>query len=78
MNTKWQAGRVVPTFDMEVGGGFYSWGGHVRITAGYLLSVWTNVVKTEDFIHAVQTNDFRDMGDSMTFDGLVLRAEGRF
>jgi hypothetical protein len=78
VDTQWQAGRIVPTFDLEVGGGYYSKGGNLRITAGYLINVWTNMVKTDDFIHAVQTNDFRDMSSSMTFDGLVARVEGRF
>jgi len=78
VNTGWKAGRIVPTFDLELGAGFYSPSGCFRATAGYVFSVWNNVVKTEDLIHAVQTNDFRDMNDSMTFDGLVARAEIRF
>lgn len=78
VNTGWTAGRIVPTFDLELGGGFYLPGGKLEATVGYVFSAWTNVVKTEDWIHAVQTNDFRDMGDSMTFDGIVARVEGRF
>lgn len=78
VNTSWTAGRIVPTFDLELGTGFFCCNGSLRATAGYLFSAWTNVVKTEDFIHAVQTNDFRDMNDTMTFDGLVVRVEGRF
>jgi hypothetical protein len=65
-------------FDLEIGGGFTCCDGRILGTAGYVFSAWTNVVKTEDLIHAVQTNDFRDMNDSMTFDGLVVRIEGRF
>ena len=53
-------------------------GGRMQATLGYMFSAWTNVVKTEEWIHGVQTNDFRDMGDTMTFDGLVARVEGRF
>ena len=45
----------------------------MQATLGYMFSAWTNVVKTEDWIDGVQTNDFRDMGDTMTFDGLVAR-----
>jgi len=78
VNTGWKAGRIVPTFDLELGGGFYLPGGTLQATVGYVFSAWTNVVKTEDWIHAVQTNDFRDMDDSITFDGLVARVEGRF
>jgi hypothetical protein len=78
VDTNWTAGRIVPTFDFELGGGFYLPGGRMQATVGYVFSAWTNVVKTEDWIHSVQTNDFRDMGDTMTFDGLVARVEGRF
>ncbi len=78
VDTAWTAGRIVPTFDLEIGTGYYSPCGTLRATIGYAYSVWTNVVKTEDWIHGVQTNDFRDMGDSFTFDGVVLRLEGRF
>jgi hypothetical protein len=78
VDTSWTAGRIVPTFDLELGGGFYLPGGRMQATLGYVFSAWTNVVKTEDWINAVQTNDFRDLGDTMTFDGLVARVEGRF
>jgi len=78
VDTNWEAGRIVPTFDLELGGGFYCCNGTTRATIGYVYSAWTNVVKTDDFIHAVQTNDFRDMNDNMTFDGLVVRVEVRF
>jgi hypothetical protein len=78
VNTGWKAGRIVPTFDLEIGGGFYMPQGRLQATIGYVFSAWANVVKTEDWIHSVQTNDFRDMGDTITFDGLVARVEGRF
>lgn len=78
VDTGWKAGRIVPTFDFELGGGFYLPKGRLQATIGYVFGAWTNVVKTEDWIHAVQTNDFRDMGDTITFDGLVARVEGRF
>lgn len=78
VDTAWKAGRIVPTFDLEIGGGFYLPEGRLQATVGYVFSAWTNVVKTEDWIRAVQMNDFRDMGDTITFDGLVARVEGRF
>jgi len=78
VNTGWNAGRIVPTFDLEVGTGYSSPNGRYRATIGYMLSVWSNVVKTDDFIHAVQTNDFRGMNDNMMFDGVIARVEGRF
>ncbi|MCY2988604.1 MAG: Lpg1974 family pore-forming outer membrane protein [Planctomycetota bacterium] len=78
VDTSWKAGRIVPTFDLEVGGGFYGPGGNFRATLGYVFSAWTNVVKTQDWVHGVQTNNFADMSGTMTFDGLVARIEGRF
>lgn len=78
VDTGWKAGRIVPTFDLEVGGGFATPGGCFRATVGYVYSSWNNVVKTEDWIRAVQTNNAKDMGDTMTFDGLVGRVEARF
>jgi hypothetical protein len=78
VNTSWTAGRIVPTFDLEVGTGFCLPHGHTRATIGYSYSVWTNVVKNEDWIRNVQTNEFSDMSGAMTFDGMVVRVEGRF
>jgi hypothetical protein len=78
VDTGWAAGRIVPTFDFEVGGGIATPGGTFRATVGYVFSSWANVVKTEDWIRAVQTNNPKDMSDTMTFDGLVGRIEARF
>lgn len=78
VDTGWSAGRIVPTFDLEVGGGIATPGGRFRATVGYVYSSWNNVVKTEDWLRAVQTNNPKDLGDTMTFDGLVGRIEARF
>ena len=78
VNTNWKAGRIMPTFDLELGLGWMSKCETWRISGGYLLSAWTNVVKTDEFIDRVRRNNFVDMGDAMTFDGLTLRVEGRF
>ena len=78
VDTGWKAGRIVPTFDLELGGGLTTPGGRIRGTLGYVFSSWGNMVKTEDWIRAVQKNNFKDMGDTMTFDGVVARIEARF
>jgi hypothetical protein len=78
VDTGWKAGRIVPTFDLEIGGGIMSHGGLFRATIGYVYSSWGNTVKTEDWVRAVQTNNPKDMSDTMTFDGLVGRIEARF
>jgi hypothetical protein len=78
VDTAWEAGRVVPVLDLELGAGWSSPGGRLRLSAGYLVSAWFNTVQTADFIRAVQVNDFRDLGDGLTLDGLRAEAEWRF
>lgn len=72
------AARVVPILDLELGIGWTTCGGRLRFAGGYLFSAWYNVLKTDNFIQAVQGNSFVELGDALTFDGLVVRAEYRF
>jgi hypothetical protein len=76
--TGWSDDRVVPILDLELGLGWVGCGGRLRVSGGYLISSWFNVPRTEDFIHAVQTNDLTRLHDALTFDGLALRTELRF
>ncbi len=76
--TTWRAGRVVTMLDLEIGFGWNSADGAYRLTAGYMFSGWHNTVNTAQFIDAVQTNEYAGLGDMMTFDGFVARAEFRF
>ena len=78
VNTSWRAGRIVPIMDLEVGFGWQSKCETWRLTAGYVYSGWYNVVKTDDWIDRVTSGQFVDLGDTMTFDGIVARVEGRF
>lgn len=78
VNTRWSAGRIVPIVDLELGVSFTGPRGRVRYSGGYMVSIWGNVAKTDDFIRAVQTNNFVDLGNTLSFDGLVVRAEYRF
>ena len=78
VRTSWEAGRVVPILDLELGGGWSSKCGRFKLSAGYVFSAWFNTVKTDDFIQAVQQNDFNDLSETMTFDGIVGRAEFSF
>jgi hypothetical protein len=64
--------------DIEAGLGWQSQSQRWRTTLGYNFSGWYNTVKTDEWIKAVQTNNFVDLGDKMTFDGLVLRMELRW
>lgn len=77
-DTGWEADRIVPMLDVEFGVGWSGPRDHFVLTVGYMFSAWCNVVTTAEFIDAVQDNEFLAMGDTLTFDGLVGRAELRF
>jgi hypothetical protein len=76
--TSWTAGRVVSLLDLELGIGWTSAQGCVRLTAGYMFNTWLNMINTDEWIQAVQNNDFVDIDGDLTFDGLVARAEIRW
>jgi len=78
VDTLWEAGRIVSIWDLELGLGHVCKSERWNMSLGYSFSAWTNVVKTDEFINAVQTNNFLDLGETMTYDGLVARLEGRF
>jgi hypothetical protein len=46
-----------------------------RFSAGYLQSFWFNAVTPNEFIPAVQSNDYTDVSDTIMFDGLTARVE---
>ncbi len=79
VDTRWEAGRLVTMTDLELGFGWQNYCGNFRLSAGYMYSMWFNVVRTNEWIDAVQVNNFTDRSDNfkgmMTFDGLTARAE---
>lgn len=74
----WQDNRIVSHFQYEVGLGWTSCNGHWRTSAGYMFSYWGNVVTTPELIDAVQADNYVDVGDTISFDGLVTRVELRW
>ena len=82
VDTQWKAGKVVTIYDLELGAGWQNECGNLRLSAGYLFSFWYNVVRTNEWINAVQNNNFADPSDNfegmMTFDGLTARVEVRW
>ncbi|HUT09556.1 MAG TPA: Lpg1974 family pore-forming outer membrane protein [Thermoguttaceae bacterium] len=78
VDTGWSAGRIVSILDLEIGLGWVSPNECWRFTGGYFVSAWYNTVMTNEFIAGVQTNNFLGLGNTMTFDGLSVRAEVRF
>ncbi|MBL9122239.1 MAG: hypothetical protein JNG90_01315 [Planctomycetaceae bacterium] len=78
VNNSLTVARIVPMLDLEIGAGWTSRGGRVRLTAGYLISAWFNTVTTDDWIQAVQTTNYNNLGSAITFDGLMARAAVQF
>jgi hypothetical protein len=82
VDTGFNKSRVVPNLELEVGASWCGCNDHVRISGGYLISSWSNVVSTNDLIDAVQQNAFtqnrENLKDTVIFDGFVVRLEVRF
>jgi hypothetical protein len=76
--TSWEAGRIVPLLELELGLGWCTPGGRFHIHGGYLVNSWFNAVRTDEYIKAVQFNDPDGLGSGITFDGLVIRTELQF
>lgn len=67
--------RVVTILEYELGVGWISCSGCVRVKAGYYMAAWYNTLTTGKWIDAVQGNNYVDQHDTVTFDGLVTRIE---
>jgi hypothetical protein len=74
----WEDDRIVPMLDYELGLAWTSPLGHFRFSAGYMVSHWFNAVTTPVFVDAVQAENYVDVSDTISFDGLVGRAEVRW
>jgi hypothetical protein len=70
--------RIVPVLELELGLGWQSSNGRVVLSAGYIVSAWFNMLTTPAWIDAVQETSFPNASETLTFDGLVARAEVRF
>jgi len=77
-NSNWRDERVVPVLEYEVGLSWTSCGGRLHVTSGYYTAFWFNTVTTSQYIQAVQTANFVDLGQTIAFDGFVTRLEYRF
>ena len=79
VQTDWREARLVTILDCELGAGWESPNGHVRLSAGYTINAWLNAVKTADFIASVQANQYHGTnqvdGSGLVFDGVVARVE---
>ena len=79
VNTSFEVGRVVTMLDLETGIGWQSFTGNLRVSMGYMFSAWYNVVRVNEYINAVQTNNYADPSDNfnglISFDGLTSKIE---
>ena len=79
VDTQWEAGRMVTMTDLELGLGWQNCSGCLRLSGGYTISTWYNIVRTNEWISAVQKNNYSDEADNlfgmMSFDGITARAE---
>ncbi|MCI0360197.1 MAG: Lpg1974 family pore-forming outer membrane protein [Planctomycetaceae bacterium] len=79
VDTSWEAGRVVTITSVEAGLGWQNHCGNLRLSAGYSFSTWYNITRTNEWINAVQKNNFADESDNlfgfMSFDGINARIE---
>jgi hypothetical protein len=76
--SNWKDERAVPILEYEVGLSWTSYSGRWRFSAGYYTAFWFNAITTPQYVQAVQNADFVNLGDTVTFDGLVSRLEFRY
>ena len=70
--------RVMTILQTELGGGWQSACGRLRVTAGYQFAGWFNALSTGSYIQGVQNRQFNDLNETITFDGLVTRVLWQF
>lgn len=69
--------RVTPILEAELGTGWQSATGAVRVTTGVLASGWFNAISTRDYLQSFNESNFVDMNDTISFVGLTTRLELR-
>jgi hypothetical protein len=74
----WKDDRVVSHVEYEIGFGWMNCSGHWRFATGYMFSHWMNAVTTPEFIDAVQADNYTNVDDTISFDGVVTRVEARW
>lgn len=76
------ANRVVPILELEVGGGWQTANGAIRVSGGYYVGAWFNTLTMTSLANGISGTNFTtnsdNFRDNMTFDGFVLRFELRY
>ena len=73
--SRWTDVRPVPILEYELGLNWISRCGNWRISSGYYTAFWFNAVTTGQYVQAVQTSNFVNLGQTVSFNGLVTRLE---
>jgi len=74
----WEDNRVVGLVEYEIGISATTPKNCCRVSIGYMVQHWTNMITHPEFIDAVQADNYTNLGDTLTFDGFSARLEGRF
>ena len=70
--------RVVTILESELGLGWESNCGRLRVTGGYAVSGWLNTLTTGSYIDGVRAGSYTDLSETLAFNGLVSRVELRY
>ncbi len=70
--------RVTPMTELEIGAAWQNECGNIRVNVGYMTTAWYDALSTRTYIDSVRQGRFIDVGETITFSGLVLGAELRF
>jgi hypothetical protein len=74
--------RVLPILELELGFGWQSANGRLRISGGYYVGTWFNTLTVPSLVAGIQGTNFTTNGnnfrDTVMFDGLVGRVEFRY
>lgn len=76
--TSYEDDRIVAQIESEIGIGWRSRCGRFRLQAGYYSTVWFNTITTHSYLNSVRRNDYTDISDTLTFDGMAARVELRW
>ena len=76
--SNWQDDRIVPMLDYEFGIAWTAPSNHLRLSVGYMAEHWFNIVSTPTLVDAVQADNYVNVHDTLSFDGLVGHAELRW
>ncbi|MDB5339518.1 MAG: hypothetical protein JWN70_5137 [Planctomycetaceae bacterium] len=78
--TALQDSRILTIPELELGGGWQSCNGRFRLTAGYYLAAWFNMLTTPEYLGTIRTtqNTYESQIKTLTLDGLTVRAEARY